>query len=59
MIRSVMLAPTIDNNKSMCVEAKVSWVDPIKYYLRNGTLSEDKKAADKAKKAIIPVLFRE
>ena len=47
IICSVMLALTIEKNESMCVDKKVSWMDPIKAYLEVGTLSKDKKEANK------------
>ena len=49
IIQSIVLAPTIERNESMCVVGKTSWVDPIKT-LRNGTLLKDKKVAKKVKK---------
>ena len=50
IIRSVMLALTIDRNKSMCIDGNTSWVDPLKAYLSSGTLLEHKKEDDKVKK---------
>ena len=47
VICSIMLALMIDRNESMCVDNKVSWMDPIKAYLEVRTFPEDKKEANK------------
>ena len=50
IIHSVILALIIAGNESICMEGKLSWMDPIKAYLKFGTLSEDKKEVDKVRK---------
>ena len=37
----------------MCVEEKMSWIDPIKTYLETGALPGDKVEADKIRKQSI------
>ena len=45
-----MLALSIERKKSMCVDEKESRMDPIKAYLKNETLLEDKREVEKIKK---------
>ena len=45
-----MLSSSIDKNESMCIEERVSWMDPIKTYLEDRTFSKDKKEADNVRK---------
>ena len=42
-----MLAPLIERNDSMYVDARESWMDPIKAYLKNESFTKDMKKAKK------------
>ena len=50
IIWSIMLSPSIEKNDSMCIDEKKSWMDPIEMYLKNQTLSKNKRQAKKIKK---------
>ena len=50
IIHLVMLAPLIEKGESMYIKEGVSWIDPIKSYLRDRTLLEDKKEVDSIRK---------
>ena len=42
-----MLAPSIKAREVACVNTKDEWMDPIKVYLKNETLFEDKRQVKK------------
>ena len=59
IIQSIMLEPSIERNKSMCVNEKENWMDLIKAYLKNQTFPKDKKEVGKIKKQSFFLLPRE
>ena len=48
--RLIMLTLLVERNDFTCIDEKEEQMDPIKAYLKNETLSEDKRQVEKVKK---------